>query len=88
MPIITMFCGIVIRLYFIDNQQLHLPRLRARYGEFEASMTIAEDEIVAGTLPKKQLRLVQAWIELHRDELVAARELVVQEKMPYKIASL
>jgi hypothetical protein len=44
--------------------------------------------IIAGELPRKQLRLVQAWIELHRDELTADWELAVSGESPYKIAPL
>ena len=62
MPIISMFYGIIIRLYLIDNKHHNLPR--------------------------KQLRLVQAWIELHRDELVADWELAVNGENPYKISPL
>ena len=62
MPIISMFYGIIIRLYLIDNQHHNLPR--------------------------KQLRLVQAWIELHRDELMADLGLAVSGENPYKIEPL
>jgi uncharacterized protein DUF4160 len=37
--------------------------LHAKYAEFEASIGIADDEILAGDLPRKQLRLVQVWIK-------------------------
>jgi len=43
---------------------------------------------LAGELPRKQLRLVQAWIEIHRDELNADWELAVSGESPYKIAPL
>ena len=43
---------------------------------------------MAGNLPRKQLRLVQAWIELHRDELMADWELSVNGEEPYKITPL
>ena len=71
MPVISMFYGIIIRIYFVDNKHHHLPHIHSRYGEFEASIAIGDGEILTGELPRKQLRLVQAWIELHRDELVA-----------------
>ncbi len=71
MPIISMFYGIIIRLYLMDNKQHSLPHVHAKYAEFEASIDIADGEILSGELPRKQLRLVQAWIELHRDELMA-----------------
>ena len=88
MPIISMFYGIIIRLYLIDNMHHHLPHIHAKYAEFEASINIDDGEIIAGELPRKQLRLVQAWIELHRDELVADWELAVSGEMPYKIDPL
>lgn len=88
MPIISMFYGIIIRLYLIDNQHHNTPHIHAKYAEFEASLSITEGELLAGELPRKQLRLVQAWIELHRDELMADWELAVMGEMPYKIAPL
>ena len=88
MPIISMFYGIIIRLYLIDNKHHHLPHIHAKYAEFEASIGIGDGEPLAGTLPHKQLRLVQAWIELHRDELIADWELAVSGETPYKIDPL
>ncbi|QAU24633.1 DUF4160 domain-containing protein [Dyella sp. M7H15-1] len=75
-------------MYLIDNKHHHAPHIHARYAEFEASVSISEGEILAGELPKKQLRLVQAWIELHRDELIADWELAISGESPYKIAPL
>ena len=88
MPIISMFYGIIIRLYLLDNRQHHLPHIHARYGDFEATVGIQDGEILAGELPRKQLRLVQAWIELRRDELIADWELAVNGETPYKINPL
>lgn len=88
MPIISMFYGIIIRLYLLDNKHHHLPHIHAKYAEFEASIGIAEGEILSGELPRKQLRLVQAWIELHRDELMADWDLAVSGELPYKIDPL
>lgn len=88
MPVISMFYGIIIRLYLIDNKQHNLPHIHARYAEFEASLDIMDGEILSGELPRKQLRLVQAWIELHRDELMADWELAISGELPYKIAPL
>lgn len=88
LPIISMFYGIIIRMYLIDNRHHNVPHIHARYAEFEASIGISEGEILAGELPRKQLRLVQAWIELHRDELAADWELALGGETPYKIAPL
>lgn len=88
MPIIAVFHGIAIRLYLLDNKHHNTPHLHARYAEFEASIRIDDGEVLAGFLPRKQLRLVQAWIELHPDELMADWELAINGKIPFKIAPL
>jgi hypothetical protein len=51
-------------------------------------MSIEEGEVLAGELPRKQLRLVQAWLELHRDELQADWEIALSGESPYKISPL
>lgn len=33
MPVISMFYGIIIRLYLVDNKQHYLPHIHARYAE-------------------------------------------------------
>nr|VFK11464.1 MAG: protein of unknown function (DUF4160) [Candidatus Kentron sp. LPFa]VFK24540.1 MAG: protein of unknown function (DUF4160) [Candidatus Kentron sp. LPFa] len=89
MPIISMFYGIIIRMYLSDDKHHHLPHIHAKYAEFEASIRIDDGEILAGKLPRKQLRLVQAWVELHRDELVANWEIAIDgSESPYKIDPL
>jgi Domain of unknown function (DUF4160) len=88
MPVISMFYGIVIRLYFLDNRHHHLPHIHAKYGEFEVAIGIADGEVLSGELPRKQLRLVQAGIELRRDDLAADWELAANGENPFKIDPL
>ena len=64
------------------------PHIQTRYAGLDASIRIEDGEVLAGDLPRKQLRLVQAWIELHRDELVADWELAANGELPYKIDPL
>ena len=54
----------------------------------QASIGIDDGEMLAGQIPRKQLRLVQAWIELHRDELMADWVLARSGELPYKIEPL
>jgi hypothetical protein len=56
MPIISMFYGIIIRLYLMDHRQHRLPHIHARYGNLEASVSIEDGEVQAGELPRRQLR--------------------------------
>ena len=88
MPSISMFFGIVIYMYFKDNRQHNKPHIHARYQGDEAVFTIPDGELLEGNIPKSKVRLVQAWIELHKDELVANWELTVSGEQPYKIDPL
>jgi hypothetical protein len=88
MPVISMFYGIIVRMYFLDNQQHSRPHIHAVYSGMEAVFGIEDGSLLAGELPMKQLRLVQAWIELRKDELAADWDLAVAGENPYKIDPL
>jgi Domain of unknown function (DUF4160) len=88
MPAISMFFGIVIYLYFFDDEQHNVPHIHARFQGAEASVAIADGSVLAGTLPAAKLKLVQAWVEIHRDELVADWELAVNGQAPFRIDPL
>jgi hypothetical protein len=88
MPVISTFHGIIIRMYTLDNQHHSLPHLHARHAEFEASISIEDGEVLAGEISRKPLRLVQAWVELHRDELMACWHLAVAGQKPFRIDPL
>ena len=75
-------------MYFLDDRHHSVPHIHARYSGSEASIRIDDGDVLAGELPRKQLRLVQAWIELHRDELVANWDLAVAGETPYRIDPL
>jgi ABC-type cobalamin/Fe3+-siderophores transport system ATPase subunit len=66
MPAISRFSGITIAMYFDDHQP---PHFHARSGEFSAKIRTDTLELLAGDLPRRELRLVFAWAELHASEL-------------------
>ncbi len=88
MPSISMFYGIIIYLYFKDNKQHKNPHIHVRYQENEAIVAIPDGEILDGNIPSSKMKLLQAWIELHKDELIADWELAVSGQQPYKIDPL
>lgn len=71
MPEICRFFNIIISMFFNDNEKHHKPHFHAAYAEYEASIGI-DGEVLAGALPAKQLKLVQAWAVIHEDELYEA----------------
>ncbi len=83
-----MFYEILIRMCLLDKKCRNLPHLHAPCCEFEASLSIADGEILSGETPRKQLRLIQAWIELNRDALEANWNLASSGENPFKIQPL
>lgn len=88
MPTISMFYGILITILYEGTDRHHLPHIHVRYQGTKASISINDGEVLAGNLPPKQIKLVQAWIELHRDELLADWELAQNGEEPFRIAPL
>jgi len=64
------------------------PHIHAYYQDHKAAIDIKTGELIAGELPKKQLRLVQAWIEIHKEELLANWRLAQKGEIPFKIEPL
>ncbi|MEI6386785.1 MAG: DUF4160 domain-containing protein [Spirochaetota bacterium] len=70
MPTISMFYGILIRMH--SGQREHPPaHFHASYGEHGAIFDILSGELIEGTMPLRQCRLISAWVEIRRDELLA-----------------
>jgi hypothetical protein len=88
MPLISSFYGIFIFFYYSDNRKHHRPHIHVQYGEFEAVVDIDEGNILEGDIPRSKLKLVQAWIEIHKEELMFNWRLAVIGKKPNKIEPL
>ena len=88
MPVISMFYGIIVHLYFRDDRRHKLPHIHVTYQESEAVLSLPDGDVLEGTLPGNKMKLVQAWIEIHRDELLADWELAASGQQPYKIEPL
>ncbi len=88
MPSISMFYGIIVYLYFKDNRQHHTPHIHAMYQENEVIVSIPDGEILEGSIPNNKMKLLQAWMELHKDELAANWQLALSGQQPYKIEPL
>ncbi len=83
-----MFYGIIISLYFFDNRRHKRPHIHVKYQEDEAVITIPDGKLIEGNLKSNKLKLVEAWIEIHRDEIMADWELASKGNEIYKIDPL
>ena len=74
-------------MIFLDNDKHHKPHVHVYYGEYAASIGI-DGELLNGALPPKKLKLVQAWMILHEDELYEAWNNAVQGNLFNEIKPL
>ena len=70
MPEISRFFGIVIRMFAKPGGPHHRPHFDAYYQDGVAIVTIDRIEVIAGGLPRQQQRLIEAWAEIHHQELL------------------
>ena len=85
MPVLSIFFGIIVRMWHDDHPP---PHIHVEYAGIEAVFQIPDGELLEGALPVKQNKLVQAWMVLHADELVADWTLAASGTTPYKIEPL
>lgn len=64
-------------MYFGDTKQHNKPYVHVYYGEYEAAIGI-DGELLAGSLPYKQLKMVTGWLAFHEEEAYAAWNLAVR----------
>ena len=88
MPVISMFYGLIIRMYFFDNEQHKLPHIHVEYQGKWGVFSIPDGELITGELPKAKYRLVQAWIEIHSEDLMADWALALEGQPVFKIDPL
>ncbi|MBU4224875.1 MAG: DUF4160 domain-containing protein [Chloroflexi bacterium] len=70
------------------NVKHHLPHFHVRFQEHQASFSISPVELLSGELPRKQRRLVEAWAEIHQEELELNWERAQKGQQPLPILPL
>lgn len=84
MPTISMFFGIIIRMYWED----HMPPHFHAYYQDDSAVFDLDGNLLEGSLPKRQTRFITAWTEIHREELEANWELASNKEDVFKIDPL
>ncbi|MEK6408140.1 MAG: DUF4160 domain-containing protein [Acidobacteriota bacterium] len=88
MPVISMFYGVIVLMYYFDNKKHHRPHIHVEYSDEEAVVSIPDGGVIEGSLRTAKLKLVQAWIEIHQDELMAGWRLAINGQPVFKIEPL
>ncbi len=88
MPELSRFFGIIIRMYMEAGVQHSIPHFHAYYQKQATVFSINPVELIAGNFPLRQKRLVEAWAELHQEELQKDWERLQSGKLPEPIEPL
>lgn len=87
MPTLSMFFGIIIRMQSEKGGKHHKPHIHCVYGDDEIIVAL-DGEILEGNIPSDKLKLIEAWITIHKDELRANWQLLSDGDGYFKIAPL
>jgi hypothetical protein len=88
MATLSMFYGLIISMFYGDNKQHKLPHIHVRFQDMKAIFSIPDGELIGGNLPPKKIKLVQAWIVINEEDLMANWDLATNENNIFKIEPL
>ncbi|MGH9933316.1 MAG: DUF4160 domain-containing protein [Pyrinomonadaceae bacterium] len=88
MPELSRFFGIIVRMFSEVGASHHRAHFHAYYQEYTVVLGIEPVEVISGSLPRRQQRLVEAWAELHQTELIGDWERLQAGQTPLPIEPL
>jgi hypothetical protein len=86
MPVITFFYGIIVQMFW-DESSHNLPRIHVEYQHHSAVVDL-QGNYIKGELPPNKKKLLDAWIELHAEELQTCWTLMQKGEPHIKIEPL
>ncbi len=87
MPVLSLFYGIIIRMYSEPNNPHKLPHIHVEYQGSESVFDL-DGNLLEGEIPLKQRKLVVAWIAVHEEDLYANWELLQAGQEFFRIPPL
>ena len=87
MPVLSVFYGIIVRMYLERSGKHHVPHLHAEYSGEEVAVSL-EGKVLEGAIPSAKMKLLLAWMEIHKDDLAANWQLLSQGEPYFRIDPL
>lgn len=87
MPVLSMFYGIIIRMHSEHGEKHHVPHIHVICGENESVFSLDGEQLEGNISPNKK-KLVEAWIEIHKEDLQANWKLLDEGEQFFKIDPL
>ena len=70
MPIISIFHGLIVSMYYFDYRRHSLAHIHVNFGEMEAVYTIPDGILLEGGLTLRKEKILLEWINLHKGALL------------------
>jgi len=87
MPVLSLFYGIIVRMYREAGEKHNKPHIHVEYSGDEAVIGL-DGEVLEGKIPRGKMQLVLAWMEIHRDDLHANWRLLSDGEQFFRIEPL
>jgi hypothetical protein len=87
MPTLSLFFGIIVRMYNEKQGRHNKPHLHAEYSGEEVVIAL-DGEVLEGKLPAPKMKLLEAWMEIHKEDLLANWNLLSKGEQFFKIEPL
>lgn len=87
MPVLSTFFGIIVRMYREVTSQHKLPHIHAEYSGEEVVVAL-DGTVLEGELPKAKMKLLLAWMEIHKEDLEANWKLLSNGEQFFRIDPL
>lgn len=87
MPVLSTFFGIIVRMYKELGGKHNIPHIHAEYSGEEIVVAL-DGTILEGSFPKNKLKLLDAWMEIHREDLEANWRLLSNGEQFFRIDPL
>ena len=87
MPTLSIFFGIIVRMYNEQGGQHNRTHIHAEYQNYNIVVDL-DGNVIEGNFPKNKLKLLDAWIEIHREDLLANWKLLSAGDGYFKIEPL
>lgn len=87
MPTISVFFGIIVTMYREIGGKHNRPHLHAEYQGEEVVVAL-DGEVLEGRIPRNRMKLLDAWMEIHKEDLEANWKLLSEGREFFKIDPL
>ena len=70
MPILSLYYGIIVRMYREKGGKHNMPHIHAEFSGEEVVVAL-DGTVLEGSIPRAKMKLLDAWMEIHREDLEA-----------------